>query len=200
MLTEAYPQFDVDVRPWGTPLHPLINLRAYERNLKTAKAMADELASFRREHPEDIIDIVGMSGGGAMGVFVLQALPKDVTINRLILIAPAISSDFPMASAAMPHVSEFVVNFASPLDLQVGWGTRLFGTMDRRNVKSAGYSGFAFKHAKLLEIRWNKSMIRQGHLGNHLAYYSPAWLRKYVVPALDPEADMEHLQEILGSN
>lgn len=200
MLNEAYPQLDVDVRPWGRPLHSLGNLRAYERNLKTAQILADELTPFRRENPKAIIDIVGVSGGGAMALFVLQALPEDVTINRLILIAPAISFDYPVESTVMPHVSEFVINFASPMDLQVGWGTRLFGTMDRRNVKSAGYSGFASEHPNLLQIRWNKSMIRQGHRGNHLGYYSSAWLRKYVLPALDPQADMEHLQKILGSN
>ena len=200
MLNEAYPQLDVDVRPWGTPLRPLSNLRAYERNLKTAQALADELTPFRRENPQAIIDIIGVSGGGAMALFVLQALPEDVTINRVILIAPAISFDYPVESVAMTHVTEFVINFASPLDLQVGWGTRLFGTMDRRNVKSAGYSGFASKHPKLLEIHWNMSMIWQGHLGNHWAYFSPTWLRKYALPALNPQADMEHLQKMLGSN
>src|SRR5690606_11428530 len=38
------PRFDIEVRRWGTPLLPLRNLRAHERNLVTAQALAAEIA------------------------------------------------------------------------------------------------------------------------------------------------------------
>src|SRR5690606_18360078 len=75
------PRFDVEVRRWGVPFMMFLNLRAYERNVGTARELAAELASWRREHPEDLLYLVGYSGGAGMALLVVEALPQDVTID-----------------------------------------------------------------------------------------------------------------------
>src|SRR5690606_10975183 len=90
------PRFDIEVRRWGTPLLPLRNLRAHERNLVTAQALAAEIAKWRRTHPHDRFYLMGYSGGGGMAALVTSALPEGVEIDRLILVAPAISPSYPL--------------------------------------------------------------------------------------------------------
>ena len=109
-----------------------------------------------------------------MVTLVTSALPADVSIDRLVLVAPAISPDYPVASAVLPHVREFVVNYASERDLQVGWGTRTFGTIDRKNTASAGAIGFAVEDERLLQYHWSAADVPFGHAGNHLAYLNGA--------------------------
>jgi pimeloyl-ACP methyl ester carboxylesterase len=193
-LKRQLPNFDVDVRSWGEPFRMIENLQAEERNLATARSIASELAQWRRAHPDDELYVVGYSGGGGMVSLVVAALPDDVAIDRLILVAPAISPDYPLRERVLPHVSEFAVNFASALDLQVGWGTRVFGTIDRKNAASAGAVGFEVVDAKLLQHLWSADDIPYGHLGNHLSYLSGRWQAARLLPTLDPSLSAEQVR------
>lgn len=190
---ERLPGFDIEVRRWGTRFMPLRNLRAFERNLATARALAAEIAAWREAHPAEPFYLVGYSGGGGMAVLVVDALPAGVEIDRLILIAPAISPDYPLERNVLPNVTELVVNYASERDLQVGWGTRTFGTIDRERVDSAGAVGFSSNDAKVLQWRWSPSARALGHRGNHVAYLGRRWQTAALMPALEPDATAETL-------
>ena len=193
-VQQQLPNFDVEVRTWGVPFMTIHNLRAHERNVATAAAIAAEIADWRRTHPNELFYLVGYSGGGGMVTLVTAALPDDVTIDRLILVAPAISPDYPLARDVLPHVREFVVNYSSERDLQVGWGTDTFGTIDRKNTVSAGYVGFATADERLLEYRWSMADVPFGHLGNHIAYLGGRWQGAKLMPALDPTVDLSALR------
>ncbi len=185
--TEAQlPNFEVEVRTWGKPFLTIHNLRAHERNVATAAGIAEEIAAWRRAHPNAPFYLVGYSGGGGMATLVTSALPADIAIDRLVLVAPAISPDYPLAAEVLPHVREFVVNYASKRDLQVGWGTRTFGTIDRKNTASAGAIGFAAADERLLQHHWSAADVPFGHAGNHLAYLNGRWQAEKLLPALDP--------------
>jgi pimeloyl-ACP methyl ester carboxylesterase len=188
------PRFDVEVRPWGVPFMTIHNLRAHERNLATAAAIAAEIAQWRRAHPNAPFYLVGYSGGGGMATLVTAALPEGVSIDRLVLVAPAISPDYPLGIEVLPHVREHVVNYASERDLQVGWGTRTFGTIDRKNTYSAGAIGFTDVHERVLEYRWSSGDLGLGHSGNHLAYLSGRWQAAKLLPALHPSIDANALR------
>jgi pimeloyl-ACP methyl ester carboxylesterase len=188
------PRFEVEVRPWGVPFMTIHNLRAHERNEATAAAIAAEIATWRRAHPDAPLYLVGYSGGGGIATLVTAALPDDVSIDRLVLVAPAISPDYPLDAEVLPHVREHVVSYASERDLQVGWGTRTFGTIDRKNTASAGAIGFAAPHERLLEYRWSAADLAVGHAGNHLAYLSGRWQAAKLLPALDPSVSSEALR------
>jgi pimeloyl-ACP methyl ester carboxylesterase len=188
------PQFDVAVRTWGVPFLTIHNLRAQERNEATAAGIAAEIAAWRRAHPHEPFYLVGYSGGGGMATLIASALPDDVGIDRLILVAPAISPDYPLAAHVLPHVREFVVNYSSHRDLQVGWGTRTFGTIDRKSTDSAGAVGFELQDERLLELRWTVADEPFGHAGNHLAYLNPRWQAAKLLPALDPAVQAADLK------
>lgn len=185
------PRFDVEVRTWGAPFMTIHNLRAHERNEATAQAIAAEIADWRRAHPDAPFYLVGYSGGGGIATLVTAALPDDVSIDRLVLVAPAISPDYPLRAEVLPHVREYVVNYFSERDLQVGWGTRTFGTIDRRNTASAGAIGFAAPDERLLEYGWSAADEPFGHAGNHLAYLSGRWQAAKLLPVLDPSVGPE---------
>ena len=192
-VKEQLPNFEIEVRAWGDPFRMLSNLRAEQRNVATAEQIARELAEWRRSHPTEKLYVVGYSGGGGIVTLVVAALPSDVTIDRLVLVAPAISPDYPLEERVLPHVTEFVANFSSTLDLQVGWGTRTFGTIDRKNTQSAGAVGFAADHPKLLQHRWSEDDMPFGHHGNHLSYLSPRWQDAKLLPTLDPSLTREQI-------
>jgi hypothetical protein len=86
-------------------------------------------------------------------------------------------------------VREFVVNYSSERDLQVGWGTDTFGTIDRKHTVSAGAVGFDTADERLLEYRWSAADEPFGHLGNHVAYLGRRWQAAKLLPALDPSVD-----------
>jgi pimeloyl-ACP methyl ester carboxylesterase len=193
-LEQQLPNFEIEVRTWGTPFHMIENLQAEERNVATAAEIAAELAAWRRIHPEEKLYVVGYSGGGGMVTLVTAALPDGVKIDRLVLVAPAISPDYPLAERVLPHVNELVANFASALDLQVGWGTRAFGTIDRKNTMSAGAVGFELTDPKLLQYVWSADDIPFGHFGNHMSYLNRRWQDAKLMPTLDPGSSLERVR------
>lgn len=184
---------DLEVRPWGVPLRPFHNIAAHERNMNTARVVATELARWRLDHPRDPLYLLGYSGGGGFAVLVVASLPGNVVVDRLILVAPAISPTYPLESMVLPHIAEFVVSYASPRDLQVGWATQKVGTIDRAKTKSAGAIGFDSKHPKLLQWHWSKDSRRYGHYGNHLSFLAHDWQAAMLLPALDRAIDARSL-------
>src|SRR5690606_24574530 len=157
----------IEVPRWGAAPMPLRHSRTHERYRDWARASAREIAEWREAHPADPFYLVGYSGGGGMAVLVVDALPAGVEIDRLILIAPAISPAYPLERNVLPKVTGLVVSYASERDLQVGWGTRTFGTIDRERVDSAGAVGFTADDDKVVQWRWSPSARELGHRGSH---------------------------------
>jgi pimeloyl-ACP methyl ester carboxylesterase len=198
VLAEANPRARIEVRPWGQPWRSIHNLQNFPENLETAARFAEELAQLRQAHPHRRLDVVGYSGGAGMALFTVAALPEETHIDRLVLLAAAISPAYQVDSQVLPHITDFVVNFRSPLDVQVGWGTKRFGTMDRHLCYSAGRSGFDVADPRLLEVPWTLPMVIHGHFGNHWSYLHPLWQRRFVAPALNQQLDADGVREALG--
>ena len=188
MARVSLPGFQIDRRKWGLTFFGIGNLRAEEKNLSVARELAADITQWRSEHPDEVLYLMGYSGGGGVASLTLAALPADIYIDRLILIAPAISSGFPIEGHAADHVREFVINFASTRDMQVGLGTRLFGTIDRKFEYAAGFDGFSTGFDSLAQWHWREADRRIGHRGNHIAYLGRRWQRDFLLPALDPAA------------
>ncbi len=194
-VRQQRPELGVYVRTWGPAYDSLGNLWAYERNRAEAALIAGQIAEVRRRHPQATIYLAGFSGGAGMAVFVAEALPDDVQIDRLVLVAAAISDDYPVGERVLPKVREFTVNYVSPLDAQLGIGTRLAGNMDGGVDGSAGYNGFEADDPSLVQIRWRPEMLLLLHFGNHLSYLSAPWQREVLMPAFEREATAELLRK-----
>jgi len=162
------------------------------RDLKAAE-IAAEVNAFRKIAPDAPVYLVGKSGGTGLVVKALEQLPENA-VEAVVLLSPAISPQYNLLKALQAVHREIVV-FWSPLDFFVlGFGTRIFGTIDRIKSVSAGLVGFRpldstdeverQHYAKLRQVRWQPGMASTGYLGGHVGPDNPAFLRKYVVPLL----------------
>jgi pimeloyl-ACP methyl ester carboxylesterase len=165
-----------------------------------AREIADAAMQYRSARPGSPVFLVGKSGGTGLVVKALELLAED-SVEKVILLSPAVSPAYDLTLALRAVRSEITV-FWSPLDLIVlGLGTKIFGTMDRVKTVSAGMVGFRpppdldesvrSQYAKLRQVRWHPEMASTGYLGGHVGPDSPAFLRKYVVPLLRV-ADTQH--------
>lgn len=191
-LRDAGVERPIRIFEWQRVSLMLEDLTDYAGNRERAAAVADELAAYRRDYPDAPVDLVGYSGGGGMAIFVAEALPDDVRLRHIVLVHPALSPTYDL-SKALRHVDGRVVNFHAPSDWAfLGFGTTVWGTMDREHTDSAGRVGFDPNAAipnpsdrgKLDQRRWTADMLRHGHYGGHLPIMSREWNREFVGPVV----------------
>ena len=185
---------EVRIVPWGHGFgHWHRDLTNTENHRHWAARIVEEIAAFRQQKPNARVSLVGKSGGTGVVVRALEAMPEN-SVDAVVLLSSAISPDYDL-SKALRAVRGNLTLFWSPLDLIVlGAGTRLFGTIDRRKVVSAGLVGFRKpggldelgreQYAKLKQVRWSPKMASTGYWGGHVGPDNPAFLRKYVLPLL----------------
>ena len=106
-----------------------------------ARSMADAIARFKTDRPAEPVFVVAKSGGSGVVVKALERLDEHA-VERVVLLAPAVSPGYDLTDALRAVRREMVV-FWSPFDLIIlGAGTRVFGTIDRVRTVSAGLVGF----------------------------------------------------------
>jgi hypothetical protein len=199
VLKKRRPPYAIQIFPWGlgfgrwhADLTNIINRDAQ------ARLFAESIRVHKASQSECPVFIVAKSGGAGVAVKALELLDED-TVERMVLLAPALSPRYELTAALRAVRVEMVV-FWSPLDLVIlGAGTRLFGTIDRVRTIGAGLVGFQVppshaadparnrEYGKLRQIRWHPRMAISGHLGGHMGPDSPFFLRKYVLPLLGIE-------------
>lgn len=191
------------VHDWTTGLWPLLvyHLRAGRRNRRAANDLAGRIVAYQNEHPGQPVYLVGHSGGGALAIWALEALPCDRTIAGAVLLGPALSPRYPL-EGALARVERGIWNFWSPLDcLFLAAGTLALGTIDGRHSISAGCCGFAHPResdsstqqnydGKLRQRRYRLKQARQFHLGGHFGCCNRLFCAETVAPILaDHDSD-----------
>jgi len=195
-LREAGVQSDVEIIEWGDrPLASMRNLMNIEKNLERAKDIARRIAEFAAAHPACPITLVGYSGGGGMAVFVAEALPSEVMLERVILVGAAVDPKRDLAKT-LAHCRQGVVNFYSGLDwFMLGLGTSVFGTMDRAKPWSAGSVGVHDAagdlrcESGLTQIAWCSDWVRLGHYGGHVGWLARGWAREHLSKLVKEHSD-----------
>lgn len=162
-----------------------------------AADVAETIRLFRDRRPDVPIFLVGKSGGCAVLIKALERIETPL-VERVVLLAPALSPGYDLAPALRNVRGDVVVHW-SPYDLFfLGLGTGVFGTSDRIRGRGAGLVGFRTPspgddperlsaYRKLRQVRWSPSMSLTGYFGGHLGPDSPRFLAKYVVPLLRVE-------------
>jgi len=190
-LRDAGLDREIDIIPWGSPpLHSIPNLTNYPENQKRAQRIAARIADYHREYPDQPVTLIGYSGGGGLAVMATEALPKDIVLDRLILVGAAVAPDHDL-SGVLPRCAHGVINFYSAADWFIlGVGTQVFGTIDRKYTSSAGHVGFLDGDGKLREapgltqIAWEPAWINAGHDGGHIGWLARNWAREYLAPTI----------------
>lgn len=193
-LRDAGEKRAIDMDMWGArPFSSMSNLMNYEANRKEAVRLASKITEYRRGHPDAQISIIGYSGGGGMAIFVAEALPADVVVDRIVLMGAAISPRYDLTKA-LARCRSGIVNIYSELDwAQLGAGTEMFGTMDRQKTASAGYVGFHNPNGQMLmlkgvtQVPWVPAWRWLGHGGDHFGYLARGWAKNVLASYLKAE-------------
>ena len=181
----------VDTYDWAGPGGWVQVLHAVEHNRKAALKVAEFVTEVRRRNPDVRIIMSSESGGTAVAAWTLEALPDDVKVDEVLLIAPAVSPGYDL-SRALAHVTGAVRYTTTPLDFgTLGLWTSVLGNMDGPKGAGAGLVGFreppgADPHAyrRLLRISYNPAWIIWGNLGSHTGAMSSAFARHVLGPML----------------
>jgi pimeloyl-ACP methyl ester carboxylesterase len=181
----------VRVIDWTTGFWPFFcfHLRATRRNRERASTIAHMIAEYQDDYPGRPVYLVGHSGGAALAVWTLEALPEGRSIAAAVLLGAALSPRYPLA-AALGRTQRGIWNFFSPLDwIFLTIGTILFGTFDGRHGVSAGWRGFALPRAesalyqdRLHQRGYHPRMIGCFHPGGHLGWSNRVFVSEVVAP------------------
>ncbi|MBI5864334.1 MAG: alpha/beta fold hydrolase [Planctomycetes bacterium] len=187
----------IEIYDWtyGIPGSTALNLVDLERNRREAARLASRIVDYRDRHPGRPVQLVGHSGGGAIAVLVLEALPPGRQIDFAVLLAPALSPEYDL-STALRRTKYGIQNYYSKYD--IGFlmvGTTLVGTADRAHGFSAGAVGFRLPdyltdttrrtyRQKLRQVEWDPRLKRVGASGTHIGWASVQFAREYLAPLI----------------
>jgi len=172
----------------------LKDLQDTQHILKKADELAAFIKAYREKYPNRPIYVIGKSGGTGIVLYALQTLPAQ-SVDRVILLSPAVSPTFDLR-AALRATRQEIVSFHSHNDRMVlGLGTSQFGTIDRYYGNSAGMVGFTIPEQlsqedrplfmRLVQVPFSMRMLREGtSTGSHLATSLPWFMTGEVVPWL----------------
>ena len=167
------------------------------RNHAAARDLARTVSTYAAALPDRPITLIGHSGGAAVVVWSLEALPADCRVDRVILLAPALTPTYDL-SAALAHVDERLYVMYSPGDVGLmAAGTAIFGTMDGSHSVSAGLKGFDLpsdahdrcQYLKVRQVSWNLALLKAGHMGGHMGWTTTRFARDFLAPILLGEDD-----------
>ncbi|HEV3117484.1 MAG TPA: alpha/beta hydrolase [Gemmataceae bacterium] len=169
------------------------DLQDTQHCLQKAHELAAYIGFIKSRDPRRPVYLVGKSGGSGLVLAAAEQLPP-LTLERIILLSPAVAPTYDLRPALWATRHE-IVSFNSSYDRFIlGWGTSQFGTIDRFYGPSAGLKNFIVPaslndadrelYGRLVQIRWNPRLILEGHTGGHLGTSMPMFLEKEVAPWL----------------
>lgn len=166
----------------------LADMTDVEHAQEQGRRLADHICRYRAGNPRSPVYLVGYSAGAHVVLEAAGRLPPD-TLERVVLLAPAVSADYDLRPA-LAAARRGVDAFTSERDgLYLGLGTGLVGTADgQRGVPAAGRVGFdppaAGLAGRLRQHPWDPAIAWTGNEGTHAGTLRAAYLRAYVLPLL----------------
>ncbi len=192
------------VRDTGMPLRveTLVWSHGYSRlladhldhgnHIEEGQRLAALVAASQQTCPDRAVYLVGHSSGSAVVLAAAEALPPG-SIERIVLLAPAVSKDYDLRPALRSSRQGIDV-FSSRRDVgALGIGTGILGTADHRWSAAAGRVGFNpaatcpgddALFAKLRNHPWDPCVAWTGNHGSHYGAIQPAFTRAYLLPLL----------------
>jgi len=168
----------------------LVDQLDQEHICEMARRLAERIASVRQAAPQRPIYVVAHSAGSAVALGAAAELPPN-TIDRIILLAPAVPTDYDLRPALRAVRQEIDV-FTSRADR---WYLRTSDVLSSiahcKCSTAAGCRGFqpilqapedALLYAKLRDYPWEPRLTWTGHDGGHFGYYQQGYLRAFILP------------------
>jgi pimeloyl-ACP methyl ester carboxylesterase len=156
--------------------------------------LAGEVTAWRGQHPGQPVYLLAHSAGSAVVLEAAALLPPG-SVERIVLLAPAVSSGYDVRPA-LTCARVGVDVFTSERDwVWLGLGVGVVGTTDRHWTSAAGRVGFrpviespadADLYTRLRQHHWHPCVTWTGNAGGHYGTYTTRYLDAYVVPLLVP--------------
>jgi pimeloyl-ACP methyl ester carboxylesterase len=180
---------ETEIYDWTGEDQGLIALTNNKRHKRQSAIVAERITAVRRENPAREIVLIAHSGGTGVAVYALERLPEDVHVDRVILLASALSPEYDL-SAALRHVDGAMFSFSSLLDVAVlNVGTTMMGTIDGRRVAAAGCLGFTVpteadheQYMKLHQFEYSGQWMQWGNTGSHIGAMARPFARAVLAP------------------
>jgi alpha-beta hydrolase superfamily lysophospholipase len=180
----------------------LRSLRSTRRHEEQSARIAEKIAATQAAHPGAPIWLIGHSGGGAMSVLTLERLAAEQPIEGAILLAPALSPGYSLATP-LARTRRGIWNFSSWGDaFFLMFGTLLMGTVDGRHAIAAGARGFRGSSLvaetpdhpgpRLYEVPWRREMAGDRHFAGHFGPVHARFVERWVAPILTPASANEN--------
>lgn len=192
-LLDAGLPYAMEILDWttGCNLLAIYHLRAWERNHRVARQIADRVIDYRRQYPGRPVWLIGHSAGGAMSLLTAEFLPAEQSVTGIVLLAPAMSSEY-SCEAAMQRTERGIWNFYSAGDVWfLGLGTLVFGTFDGVHWPASGRIGFAHRtdpspsaECQLRQIPYRLRMLWQFNFGGHFGCVHRVFVAETIGPIL----------------
>lgn len=155
-----------------------------------AEELANVIKEYKTGHPDRPVYLIARSTGAAVVLEAAARLP-DATLEKIVLLASAVSPRYNLVPALRATRGE-IVAYRSDLDgVVLGWGTSTFGTADRLYSESAGKTGFLLPshdaltrlyYLRLVQVSWKPRMLWTGHLGDHFGCNAPLFVLSEIAP------------------
>jgi hypothetical protein len=161
-------------------------------HLEEGRRLAALAAAVRQSCSQRGVYFVAQSSAAAVVLAAAEASPPG-SIDRIVLLAPAVAHDYDLRPA-LRSVRQSIDVFISRRDLgALVFATGIAGTADRRRTSAAGRVGFTpiltcpgdeLLYAKLRIHPWDPSVAWTGNRGSHYGTLEPGFMRAYVLPLL----------------
>jgi hypothetical protein len=146
--------------------------------------LAEEILARQAREPGRRVVLVAHSAGSMVALAAAQKLPAG-TLDRILLLAPSVSSGYDLAPA-LAATREGIDVFCSHKDrATLGVGVRIVGTADRGSGRAAGRFGFCAADAsKVRHHWWAPDQSATGNTGRHTGAYAPAFAVASLFPLI----------------
>lgn len=160
---------------------------------RQASRIAAAIRDHIDRHPGEPVNLIALSSGTVVAIFILEALPTNYQVDNVVLLSASISSQHDL-TAALRHVRGRLYVFTSRTDAVLEVLVPLTGTADRRFSQPAGTVGLQPPsdagiethelYAKVANIPWRRSFADSGNFGDHVGPARRRFVRDYVAPLL----------------
>jgi hypothetical protein len=156
------------------------------------RRLADCILAEKQSAPDLPIYLVGHCAGTTVLLSAAEELPPD-TVERIILLAPSVPSDYDLRRALCSSRSGIDVFWSRSDYWYLGLGISLVNAMKVTCYSPAGRVGFhpivrtpddAACYVKLRQYPWEPNVACTGNLGGHYGTYQQGYLCSFVLPLL----------------
>jgi hypothetical protein len=176
---------------------PLADMTDVDHARAQALQLAADIRHYREVMPATPISLVGYSAGAFVVLEATKSLEPD-TLERIVLLAPAVGADYDLGPAAM-RARQGIDVFTSRRDqFFLGLGTGIVGNADgTTSAPTAGRVGFdppplatsqGCVAQRIRQYPWDPGVAWTGNFGGHSGTLRRDYLRTFVVPLLAPPA------------